>query len=269
MTKVVIATPTVKKPYPEYIKALEESIPALDAAGIEHSYVTEIGNPYISAARSIMLRKALDIQPDCIVFIDHDLSWRPGDLVRLIKTDEPVVCGTYRFKVPDEEKYMATLFVRDNGKPIVRDDGLIKADRVPAGFLKVTTDAVNQFMTHYPELCYGPKYRTSVDLFNHGAHNGIWWGEDYAFSRRWHEMKQDIWLIPDLELTHWGDNGTPYTGNYHEFLLRQPGGSKHVHAGTPGTRTDAGLRPAGSGKKSQVRMGSGGRKTHTRAKARA
>jgi len=260
MTKVVIATPTIKKPFPEYIDALEKALPALEAAGIEHSYIYEAGNPYISAARSIMLRKALDVQPDCVVFIDHDVSFDPEDLVKLITTPDPVVCGTYRFKVP-EEHYMATLFVQDNGKPIVREDGLIKADRVPAGFLKITTDAINQFMTKYPELCYGPKYRPSVDLFNHGAHNGIWWGEDYAFSRRWHDMGGDIWLIPNANITHWSDTGVPYRGNYHEFLLKQPGGSKHVHAPTPGTRTDASLRTERSRAKQKVRMGIAERET--------
>lgn len=252
--KCVLATPTVKKPLPQYIDALEKSIPVLDAAGIEHSYVTEIGNPYISAARSIMLRKALDAQPDCIVFIDHDLSWRPEDLVRLIKNKDPVACGTYRFKTPEEERYMATIFTEKDGKPVVREDGLIKADRVPAGFLKVTTDAVNRFMNHYPDLCYGPRYRLSVDLFNHGAHNGIWWGEDYAFSRRWHEMGGDIWMIPDLELTHWSDIGAPYVGNYHEFLLRQPGGKNDLSAKAPAARGDACVRPGRRGKTQGARL---------------
>ena len=60
--------------------------------------VHEVGSPYISAARATMLRKALDAKADVIVFIDHDLSWRPGDLLKLIETTGDVVGGTYRFK---------------------------------------------------------------------------------------------------------------------------------------------------------------------------
>ena len=31
-----------------------------------------------------------------------------------------------------------------------------------------------------------------------GAHNGAWWGEDYAFCRRWREKGGQIWCLPDL-----------------------------------------------------------------------
>jgi hypothetical protein len=123
---------------------------------------------------------------------------------------------------------MATVDCKVDGTPIVRADGCIRADKVPAGFLKVTAKAVDRFMAHYPELIYGERYRASVDLFNHGAHKGVWYGEDYAFSRRWRECGGDIWLVPDLDLTHHGDK--PYPGNFHHFMLRQPGGSEFKEA---------------------------------------
>ena len=43
----------------------------------------------VSGARAAMLRKALDAKADVIVFIDHDVSWAPEDLVKLIKTGDP------------------------------------------------------------------------------------------------------------------------------------------------------------------------------------
>lgn len=204
--------------------ALEQSVPLVTAAGWEEGCVEERGNPYISAARSIMLRKALDAQADVIVFLDYDLSWTPGALLRLIETPGDVVAGTYRFKKEPEE-YMAALVTQPDERPIVREDGCIKADRVPAGFLKVTREAVDKFMTAYPGLCYGPRYSLSVDLFNHGAHEGVWYGEDYAFSRNWTEKCGDIWIVPDLDITHHSPHRA-YPGNFHKFMLRQPGGSE-------------------------------------------
>ena len=61
-----------------------------------------------------------------------------------------------------------------------------------------------------------------MDLFNHGALDGVWMGEDYAFSRRWEDMGEELWIVPDLDLTHHGDK--PYLGNLHRFMMRQPGG---------------------------------------------
>ena len=222
MTKVVFCVPTVKRPYQQCLDSLEASLLLLDAHGIEHGMVNEVGNPYISAARATMLRKALDAKADVIVFIDHDLSWRPADMLKLIQTDGDVVGGTYRFKA-DEVSYMGTIPSHPDGTPVVRADGAIQARLLPAGFLKVTTNAVDKFMTAYPELCYGEKYRMSIDLFNHGAHKGVWWGEDYAFCRRWEECGGEAWLVPDLQLDHHSVDRS-YPGNFHMYLRQQPGG---------------------------------------------
>jgi len=221
--KAVFCIPTITRPYQACLSSLEKSIPLIKSAGWDEGMVSEIGCPYISGARATMLRKALDAGADVIVFIDHDLSWRPQDLLTLIETEGDVIAGLYRFK-KDEEHYMGVLDDGPGGAPAVRKDGCIKATRVPAGFLKITRGAVNKFMTAYPKLCYGPKFNLSVDLFNHGAHDGAWWGEDYSFSRNWIDCGGEIWVRPDLSLCH-HDSGRAYLGNFHEFMLAQPGGS--------------------------------------------
>ncbi|HEX6827296.1 MAG TPA: hypothetical protein VF077_13335 [Nitrospiraceae bacterium] len=188
--------------------------------------VTQINCPYISAARSMMLRKALNANASVVVFIDHDLAWRPEDLLKLIETEGDVVSGTYRFKGEPEE-YMGAIFPGPDGTPIVRADGCIKAHSIPAGFLKVTRQGVNKFMRAYPELKYGDECAPLIDLFNHGVIDGVWMGEDYAFAKRWIEKCGDIWLVPDLNLDHWTNGGgelSCYPGNFHQFMLRQPGG---------------------------------------------
>ena len=219
---VVVATPSLTGPTDPYKQALAGSAGLL--GDIDIRFVQEVGNPYISAARATMLRKAMDGQADVVVFIDYDLSWEPSDLLTLINTPGDVVAGTYRFK-KDEEEYMGGWLTDASGRPVLRDDGCIKAHRVPAGFLKVTKEAVDMFMRAYPELIYGSRYAAAVDLFNHGAIDGVWYGEDYAFSKRWTEKCGDIWLVPDLSITHHSPEKA-YPGNLHEFLMRQPEGAK-------------------------------------------
>lgn len=223
--KVVLCVPTLTRPHQATIESIKNSVPLLESAGYEHYMVSEIGCPYISAARSTMLRKALDVKADIIVFIDHDVSWKPSDLLKLIETDGDVVAGLYRFKQDGEVKYMGVLDDDNDGMPKVREDGAIKATRVPAGFLKITRNCVNKFMQAYPHLMYGEASNPSIDIFNHGAHKGAWWGEDYSFSRNWIDAGGDIWVVPDLDINHHSKDEV-FEGNYHEFLLRQPGGSK-------------------------------------------
>ena len=224
--KVVFCIPVYPtRPSQATIDSIRDSVPAIEAAGWQHGLIHETGNPYISAARAVMLRKALDAKATDIMFIDQDISWRPEDMVKLLATDGDVVAGTYRFKEP-EVTYMGAIYSTVDGTPSVRQsDGAIKAFRIPAGFLRVTRPAVNFFMSKYPELCYGEYVYPFIDLFNHGAHARQWFGEDYAFSRNWIDAGKDIWIVPDMNIGHWkGDEC--FAGNFHEYLLVQPGGSK-------------------------------------------
>lgn len=225
--KVVFCTPSLAGPTAPYIQALKDSLPLVTGAGWEEGYAQQIGCPYISAARANMLRSALDAKADAIVFLDYDVSWRPLDLLKLIETEGDVVAGTYRCKDDtgaEPEFYMGNWEMNPDWTPKLRkSDGAISAILVPAGFLKITPDAVHSFMSAYPHLCYGPKYHLSVDLFNHGAEDGIWWGEDYAFSRHWKDKCGPLWIVPDLSIDHHAPDKV-YRGNLHEFLLRQPGG---------------------------------------------
>lgn len=167
-----------------------------------------------------MLGKALEAKADIIVFIDDDLEWEPRDMVKLLKTPGDVVGGTYRFK-QEEERYMGVFMSRKDGRPMVRQDGCFRADRLPAGFLKVTSIAVELFSRAYPQLVLHAEKPPSVDLFNHGAHKGMWWGEDYTFCRRYREKCGDVWCIPDLNLTHHDRKGGVYPGNFHKFMLKK------------------------------------------------
>lgn len=223
MKKVVFCVPTMTRPYKQTLDALASSIPLIRDAGWDEGMVSEIGCPYISAARATMLRKALDAKADVIVFIDHDVSWKPADLLKLIETEGDVIAGLYRFKTPDEVRYMGVLDDLD-GNVQVRADGCIKATLVPAGFLKVTRHAVNKFMQAYPALMYGEASSPHVDLFNHGAHKNAWYGEDYAFCRNWRDAGGEIWVVPDVDVTHHSPE-QDFHGNYHQFLMQQPGGS--------------------------------------------
>ena len=229
--KVVFCTPSLTGPYPQYLDALEKSVKRVQAAGWEEGWALEIGNPYISWARAILARRALNAGADVIVYLDHDVSWGESDLLKLLETPGDVVAGTYRFK-KDSEEYMSSLVNDENDgyRPILRSDGCISAECVPAGFLKITRRAIERFGEAYPELIctcaelYGQK-GPILDLFNHGVMNGVWYGEDYAFSHRWRRIGGEIWIVPDLDITHHDHKVGDFPGNLHKFLLRQPGGS--------------------------------------------
>lgn len=222
MQKVAFCTPSLSGPFKQYIEAMEKSIPLIQRAGFEECYIQEVGCPYISNARATMLRKALNAKADIIVFLDYDLSWDPEDLLNLVQTEGDVVSGLYRFK-KDEEEYMGVMKTTHDHYPIENPDGTIKGEKIPAGFMKITKEAIDKFMRCYPELIYGVRYEPSIDLFNHGVIDGVWYGEDYAFSKRWIEKCGEIKILPNLNLTHHSKDKS-YFGNFNEFMRRRPGG---------------------------------------------
>ena len=206
------------KPYDKFVESLVASVKLIEEAGYEHFYLQEVNCPYISAARAKSLRNALDKGADIIIFLDYDVAWKPEDLLTLIKAEGDVVSGTYRKKIEGEPVYMGTLELGPTNLPIRREDGALQAYFIPAGFLKITREGANRFAREYPELLFGETLSPSIDLFNHGAIDNVWYGEDYAFSKRWREKCGKIWLLPDLDIDHYRGEEC-YAGNFHKYLL--------------------------------------------------
>lgn len=233
--KVIFCTPTMTKPFKAYTDSMEKTVPFLERRGWDCKSIYQIGCPYISHARSKMLRKACDVlnhDPDAkdeefIVFIDHDLAWKPEDMLALLEFPivGHVVAGTYRFKRDEVEFMGKPAFGEKYGAPLCRDIGGkqgVIMESIPAGFLRIDKHVVNHFMKCFPELVFGEAYRPFIDLFNHGAHQGTWYGEDYAFSRRWREAGGMILCLAELDLVHHAKdadgNELPYHGTYDQYL---------------------------------------------------
>ncbi len=227
--KVIFCVPTRKKPHPAFIKSMEQSLHVLKKYGIEHQMIHRTGNPYISYAMSDMIFTSMQTDVDTYICLDDDLSWAPRSLARLCLTEGDVVAGTYRYK-QDEELYMGAWNCGADARPVGRADGCLDAIVIPSGFLKITRKAVRKFMKGYPELIFGEPEKPAVDLFDHGViiqGDGRWWGPDYAFSKRWTDLGEKVWLIPNLNVHHhdW-DSDKVFEGNLHKWLLKQPGGSE-------------------------------------------
>lgn len=169
----------------------------------------EIGCSLIGPARNKLARQFLDIpQAACLVFVDADISWKGGDLVRLAQRAEPVVGGTYRAKQEDERFH-----VRGTPEPV---GDLYKVEGLPGGFLKIDRSA---FEAIKPELYKESSGRVVADYFPTGMHGGRLWGEDYGFCRLWRETGGDVWLDPSIRLRH-HDGTRAFDGDPKAWLER-------------------------------------------------
>lgn len=198
----------------------------------KHGYSVDYGlvmfDPYTQLARNTLANEFLRSKSDIFVFVADDLEYKAEDLLKLIETPGDVVAGVYRQKI-DNINYPVMVFGDKDKRPTVRQDGCIKGYRVQTGFLRINRTVFEQIIEGFPELSYyglnkGKKFDLNHDFFPQGVHNHRWIGEDYAFCDLWRELGGEIWIIPDLDLTHWQGAEKGYPGNYHEYLKQLPGG---------------------------------------------
>lgn len=185
----------------------------------------------ITRARNAILAQFLASGCDVMVTLDDDIAWDGGELIRLIEHDGDMVAGIYRTK-EDRPVYHCRL-VDPLADP---DQSLIEADRVPAGFLKLSRSCVQRMTEVYGHLAYFEPHvpgRQAHDLFSFMVEDGTFWGEDYTFCKRWRAIGGRIWVDPDMTLHHIGqspekgDDGLfrlkekTFTGNYAAWLRLQ------------------------------------------------
>lgn len=233
-------------------KSLEQSLAALppEIEVVDFDILT--GCCYLPIARNKLVRRFMDSQADTFMFIDADIGWAfPGQFVDFLQTDVEVLAGLYRYKQWDHD-YPCHIFTDKDGIPI-RENGLIKAAGVPTGFLKIQRKAFERMIDVYgeslevdnPDHALQPKF-AYWNFFDTEKVGRTWIGEDLNFCRYFLQAGGDIWVYPDITLHHYGqvyvidkDGHTvlknhSFTGNYFEFMLRRPGGSKEGPANPDG-----------------------------------
>lgn len=151
------------------------------------------GCSLIGHARNQIAKAFLDV-PECqsMVFVDADISWTAGELVRLAQMPQDVIAGTYRTK-QDAVKFNVH-------KPIEAVGDIYRVGGVPTGFLKISRHVLERLepFAH----AYEGTDCVLRDFFPIGFHDGVMYGEDYGFCRLWREAGGDVWLDPSIILRH-------------------------------------------------------------------
>ena len=167
----------------------------------------EIGCSLIGHARNRIVKRFLaQNECACLIFVDADISWRPGVLTALAQRDEQVIGGTYRAKRDDERFHYF-------GDPEQVGD-LYRVLGLPGGFMKISRDVFSKIR---PNAYLEDDGSATSDFFPTGFHEGRFYGEDYGFCRLWRETGGDVWLDPSIQLRH-HDGCRVYEGNVRKHL---------------------------------------------------
>jgi len=180
------------------------------------------GSAGIAQSRNLCVTNFMKSDCDKLMFVDNDITWEPGDLIKLCKMPVDFVGGAYRLKRIGE-RYPVAFLPHDpkgfKGIQLTENTALIEVEGLPTGFLSLSRKVFEKMMVAHPERTTEIKDGEREYCFFHMPFvDGHLYGEDLYFCRTWLEMGEKIYLYPDLNLIHWSSQPTPHYGNMGKWL---------------------------------------------------
>jgi hypothetical protein len=212
--KIIVAIPVYDgKLQVQVVQALlMEQVQALaNGDDLQIRFLPNCSHP--AMGRNQLAQDFMNSDADKLVFLDADITFNPGDLVKLAHLDLDFVGGAYRFKHEPEQYPVGFL----DTLPVNRV-GCIEVKALPTGFLSLSKKVFEELKKAHPEREYehfGKKFHC---WFQMKFEDGALYGEDSLFCKEWRALGQKVWLDPSLTLTHWNFN-QPFTGNVGKWLL--------------------------------------------------
>lgn len=177
---------------------------ALTARGDKAEIYDESGNAMIADCRAVIVAKFLESDATDLVFVDADVVWEAGALVRLVDHPVEFVAGIYPYR-RDPIDYPIS-WIQDR-KDLIAENGLLEVEGVPAGFMRLSRSMLEKMVDHYPDttfLTQHTKSKTAYGLFDTYRIGKMKFGEDYAFCRRWRDIGGKVWIDPEIRMGHVG-----------------------------------------------------------------
>lgn len=174
--------------------------------GDRFTFVDDIGNALIADCRGVIATNFYHSDCDELVFIDSDVAWEAGALLRLIDHPVDLVAGIYPTRA-DPIKYPVAYL----DKPELWADpetGLLEVAHVPTGFMKISRNCIKKMIQAYPQTFHHDmaKDKKFWPLFESYIDHDLGWkyGEDFSFCKKWKEIGGQVWCDPEIKMGHIG-----------------------------------------------------------------
>lgn len=215
MRKVFVAIPAYTgQVHVGAAASLVQSAYEVAADGVLLDVRMQAGDSLITFARNLLLAQFLASDCTDLVFVDSDISWEAGALLRLLSHPVDFVAGAYRYK-RDDEDYPIGWLPKDE---LHAENGLLEVARVPFGFVRLTRAACYRMTAVAADKPF--RHRSAPEIQCHAIfdleyRDGTYIGEDFVFCDRWRGQGGKVWLDPELSLTHHGQKSYPgHIGNW-------------------------------------------------------
>ena len=197
-------------------KLLDEKIKALNLG--DDLQVRFISNcSHAAMGRNQLAQDFMDSDAERLIFLDSDVTFNPGDLIKIAHSPLDFVGGCYRYKTELEQYPIGWL---PQPQLMMNRIGLIEVLSLPGGFLSLSRKVFEDLRAAHPERAYSHFGKSMHCWFQMLFTEGHLYGEDSYFCKEWRDLGGQVWLDPELELTHW-DFNRPFKGRIGDWIKSQ------------------------------------------------
>lgn len=218
--KILVAMPVYDGKIPvETVRCIlqEQTIASVSGDEISFRFLPACSHP--AMGRNQLVQDFLETDSEKLFFLDADVTFEQGSLIKLARHPVDFVGGAYRFKI-DSEQYPVGWLPGDQ-IPVNRI-GLCLVSTLPGGFLCLSREVFKVLKEAHPERGYEHFGRQAHCYFQMPFVDGNLYGEDSYFCKEWRDAGGQVWLDPELSLTHW-DFNKPYHGHVGNWLKSRNG----------------------------------------------
>jgi hypothetical protein len=173
---------------------------ALTEAGVKVDVHYLAGCCYIDHTRNMMVHEFLASAATDLLFIDADVGFGLDAVLRSVMSDRPVIAGIYPKKGSPQAWPVAI------DAPEIWSDraGNIECAMVPTGFLRINRAVFEAMAPHVETYMHNDGEPTLKAFFKTEIDNGIFWGEDPNFCRKWRAIGGKVYAMAEVEFGHVG-----------------------------------------------------------------
>ena len=198
--RIHVATPTYDGKLPiEVVRCLlnEQATAVMVGDDIRFQFLPGCSHP--AMGRNQLAQTFMESDADRLVFLDSDVTFEPGAILKIARYQADFVGGAYRYKFPEENYPVGFL---DGEMLGLTREGLVPVACVPGGFLSLSRKVFETFKEAFPEREYEHFGRKAFAYFHMTFKDGHLWGEDSGFCKEWRDLGGKVYLDPEIALTH-------------------------------------------------------------------
>ncbi len=191
---------------------------ALAERGDRVTIFDECGNAMIAHARAAMVSQFLNGEGTHLIWVDADVAWEKGALLRLVDAPVDFVGAVYPQR-KDPLNYCVQWCQDRDYLQADPETNLLEVAGIPAGFMRCSRNMLERMVAAYPETRFASQDSPTGymhALFSNIHEGDLHFGEDYSFCMRWRRIGGQVWIDPEIRMGHCGYK--TFTGSLGDWL---------------------------------------------------